>query len=322
VAEGQADRVRILFWGTSDFALPGLRALLGEDHEVVGVVTQPDRPAGRGLGIRSSPVKRFAFDEKIPVFQPERARGDEVMARLREFEPDINVVIAYGQILKPEVLRLPPQGSINLHASLLPKLRGAAPINWAIIRGEELTGVSIIRMNERMDAGPILMQIPEPILPVERAADLWTRLSEIGAAALVETLALIEEGVAAEHVQDDTLATLAPRIERNDARIDWNKDATEIERLIRGLDEVPGAWSRVSGREVKLFRPKVAEDPPPAIAGTVIEVHEHDDADGFLVACGNGTGVWVREVTPAGKRRMNAGAWARGRGIAVGDRFE
>jgi methionyl-tRNA formyltransferase len=322
VAEGEAGRVRIVFWGTSDFAVPGLQALLGEAHEVVGVVTQPDRPAGRGLALRTSPVKRVALEEMIPVFQPERPRGAEVIAKLREFEPDIFVVIAYGQILKREVLDLPPLGSINVHASLLPELRGAAPIAWAIIRGHTETGVTIMRMNERLDAGPILLQIPEPIEPDERAADLWTRLSETGAAALVEALALIEAGVQEEQEQDESRVTLAPRIERKDARIDWNQSAADVDRLIRGLDSVPGAWSALGDREVKLFRPRVVTDSNPrAEPGTVIELHEHDDSDGFQVACNSGTAVWIREVTPPGKRRMTAAAWARGRGISVGDRF-
>ncbi len=313
--------MRILFWGTSDFALPGLRALLGEDHEVVGVVTQPDRPAGRGRTLRTSPVKQLALEERIPVFQPERARGDDVMARLREFNPDISVVVAYGQILKPEVLNLPPLGAINVHASLLPELRGAAPINWAIIRGHTESGITVIRMNERMDAGDVILQIAEPILDDERAADLWTRLSEIGAAALVEALALIDAGLHEEKPQDDSKATLAPRIEREDARIDWKRSATEVDRLIRGLDAVPGAWSQLGDQDVKLFRPRVAEDhSPKSEPGTVVDVHEHDEADGFLVACGSGA-LWIREVKAPGKRRMTSGDWVRGRAIQVGDRF-
>src|SRR5690606_83163 len=175
--------MRVVFWGTPDFAIPSLRALLGEGHDVVGVVTQPDRPAGRGRTVQAPPVKRVALEEGIPVLQPERARGDAFLAQLRALEPDISVVVAYGQILRREVLELPPLGSINVHASLLPELRGAAPINWAIIRGYRETGVTIMRMVERMDAGPILYQVRVPIAEDERAGDLWTRLSEVGAAA-------------------------------------------------------------------------------------------------------------------------------------------
>jgi methionyl-tRNA formyltransferase len=188
--------MRVLFWGTPDFAVPSLRAIVGEGHEVVGVVTQPDRPAGRGQTVRHSQVKGVAVEEMIPVLQPEKARGDAFVAQIRELQPEISVVIAYGQILRQDVLDVPTHGSINAHASLLPDLRGAAPINWAIIRGYQETGVTIIRMNEKMDAGPMLMQVSEPIGADETASDLWTRLSELSAATLVETLALIENGIA------------------------------------------------------------------------------------------------------------------------------
>ena len=313
--------MRIVFWGTPDFALPGLNAILGEGHEVVGVVTQPDRPAGRGRQVRQSPVKEFAVGESIPVLQPERAKDPEFIAALRALQPELSVVIAYGQILKREVLELPERGSINVHASLLPELRGAAPINWAIIRGYTETGVTVMRMAEKMDAGPILLQTAEPILPDERASDLWTRLSELGAAALVETLALMEAGALEERAQDDAAATFAPRISREDAHVDWKADVVAIDRLLRGLDEVPGAWSTIREGEVKLFRPRVAyEHPTSAEPGIVLDVHSHDESDGILVACGSGA-LWVREVNPAGKRRMTAAEWARGRGVQVGDRF-
>jgi methionyl-tRNA formyltransferase len=313
--------VRVLFWGTPEFALPSLRALLGEGHEVVGVVTQPDRPAGRGRVLQTPPVKRVALAEGIPVLQPERARGPEFEAQVRELAPELSVVVAYGQILKREILDLPPRGSINVHASLLPELRGAAPINWAIIRGHEVTGVTVMRMVERMDAGPVILQVQEPILPDESASDLANRLSELGAQALVEALALIEVGEAREVEQDESRATYAPRLEREDARIDWGLDAVEVSRWIRGLDEVPGGWSTVRGREVKVYRPlpvpewEHAEEP-----GTVLRAEANDPTEGVLVACGRGA-VWVREVKPAGKRRMTASEWVRGRGVAVGDRF-
>ena len=302
--------MKVLFWGTPDFALPGLHALLGEGHEVVGVVTQPDRPAGRGQTLRASAIKEFALREDLPVLQPERARGAEFIAQVRDLAPDLSVVIAYGQILKRELLELPPLGSINVHASLLPELRGAAPINWAIIRGYTTTGVTVMRMVERMDAGPIIMQIEEPILADERASDLWTRLSEIGAAALVESLALLEAGAQEEREQDDSRASYAPRIEKNDAHIDWTRNSLDIDRLVRGLDEVPGAWAKLHDNTVKLYRPLLHDaDGGNAEPGTVIDVQEHDDAHGFLVRCGTGA-IWIREVTPPGKRRMMAAEWA------------
>ena len=313
--------MRVLFWGTPEFALPSLEALLGEGHEVVGVVTQPDRPAGRGRALQAPPVKRVAEEEGIPVLQPERARGPEFEAQVRALEPELSVVVAYGQILKREILDLPPRGSINVHASLLPELRGAAPINWAIIRGHEVTGITVMRMVERMDAGPVILQVREPILPDESASDLASRLSELGAQALVEALALIEAGEAREVEQDESRATYAPRLEREDARIDWGLGAEEVSRWIRGLDEVPGGWSTVREREVKVYRPLPMPDwEHDAEPGTVLRAEANDPTAGVLVACGRGA-VWVREVKPAGKRRMTASEWVRGRGVAIGDRF-
>ena len=312
--------MRVLFWGTPDYSLPSLHALIGEDHEIVGVVTQPDRPAGRGQAVRESPVKQVAREQHIPVLQPERARGEEFLAQLRALRPDISVVIAYGQILRPEVLDLPEQGSINAHASLLPELRGAAPINWAIIRGHEETGVTIIRMNERMDAGPILLQLTEPILG-ESASDLRTRLSELSAQALVETLTLIENGVVEEREQDESRATYAPRIERVDARVDWSQDAPTLANFLRGMDAVPGAWTTHRGAELKLFRPlPLPEHAPRQAPGTVLEANHDDPAEGLVVACGRGA-LAVREVQPAGKRRMLAQEWLRGRAAQAGERL-
>jgi methionyl-tRNA formyltransferase len=312
--------MRVLFWGTPDFAVPSLHAILGEGHEVVAVVTQPDRPAGRGQSLRESHVKQVAREEDIPVLQPEKARGAEFLTQLRELQPEISVVIAYGQILKKEVLELPPYGSINAHASLLPDLRGAAPINWAIVRGYTETGVTIIRMNEQMDAGAILFQVEEPIGPEETAGDLRTRLSEISAEALVETLALIENNDIDEQAQDESKVTLAPRIEREQARVDWTADAQSIANLLRGMDPIPGAWTTHGNAELKLFRPLVVERATQEAPGTIIETRETDAAEGLLVACGSGV-IAIREVQPAGKRRMLTSDWLRGRAAATGDRF-
>jgi methionyl-tRNA formyltransferase len=313
--------MRILFWGTPDFAVPSLSALLGEGHEVVGVVTQPDRPAGRGRGLRPSPVKIAALDESIAVLQPQRARGDEFLAQIRALQPEISVVVAYGQILKREVLDVPTLGSINVHASLLPELRGAAPINWAIRLGHERTGVTIMRMVEQMDAGPIIHQVVEPIAEEETATDLWLRLSELGAEALVEALVLLENGVAEERAQDESLVTFAPRLTRENTRVDWMLDAGTVGCHLRAHDAIPGAWTEYEGEELKVYRPlpepQHIHDVQP---GTVLEVAATDAAHGLLVACGTGA-VWVREVKPAGKRRMTTAEWVRGRGIDVGDRL-
>lgn len=311
--------MRVVFWGTPDYAVPSLRALLGEDHEVVAVVTQPDRPAGRGRELRKSPVKVLAEQEMIPVFQPQRARDAAFAAQLRALEPEISVVIAYGQILSREVLDIPTQGSINAHASLLPELRGAAPINWAIVRGHERTGVTIMRMVEQMDAGPILIQVEEPIGFDETASDLWTRLSEISAEALIETLTLIDSGQATEQPQDETRATFAPRISRDDARVDWTADARTICNLIRGMDAVPGAWTTHRAADLKVFRPTADPDfagqAPP---GTIVHADAVNPEHGLVIACGDGA-VAVREVQPPGKRRMSAVEWLRGRAASAGE---
>jgi methionyl-tRNA formyltransferase len=311
--------MRVLFWGTPDYAVPSLRALIGEGHDVVGVITQPDRPAGRGRELREPPVKTLAREEMIPVFQPETARDQDFIDQIRAISPEISVVVAYGQILTREVLELPERGSINAHASLLPELRGAAPINWAIVRGYDRTGVTIMRMVEAMDAGPILYQVEEPIGADETAADLWSRLSEISAEALIETLTLIEDGACTEEPQDDSKVSFAPRITRANAHISWRADAVGICNLIRGMDAVPGAWSAHRDGELKLFRPRPLPDHEHnEVAGTVIEAHEGDSERGIVVACADGA-VAVREVKAAGKRRMTASEFVRGRGIAVGD---
>ena len=307
--------MRILFWGTPAFALPALRALDDEGHEVVGVVTQPDRPAGRGRDVAMSPVKREALEMMIPVLQPEKARGLEFMEQVRALEPDLSVVVAYGQILKPEVLELPRMGSFNIHGSLLPELRGAAPVQWAVIRGFDTTGVTIMRMDAGLDSGPMLLKVEEPILPDESASELASRLAEIGAEALVEALAMIEAGQLAEEPQDHAKATYAPKLDREAARIDWSLPAIEVARWIRGLDDVPGAWSPLGARgPVKFFRPHIeaGQGEPGAVLAA--------DEEGVLIAAGEDA-VRVREVQPPGKRRMRAAEWVHGRGVAVGDRF-
>ena len=306
--------MRILFWGTPDFAVPSLQALIGEDHEIVAVVTQPDRPAGRGRELREPPVKTIAIQERIPVLQPEKARDPAFVEHIRNLAPEISVVIAYGQILSKEVLEIPAHGSINAHASLLPELRGAAPINWAIVQGHTTTGVTIMRMAEKMDAGPIIFQVEEPIGAEETAADLWLRLSEVSAEALIETLELIEFGDITEEPQDDSRATFAPRIHRDDARIDFQKSARDVANLIRGMDAVPGAWTTLDGAEIKLFRPLVVDSTSDAAPGTILQSNTIDASHGLLVACGTGA-VAIREVQPPGKRRMTVADWLRGHAL-------
>jgi methionyl-tRNA formyltransferase len=263
-------------------------------------------------------VKTAATSMGYTVLAPERPRGEEFLEQIRALMPDISVVVAYGHILRREVLDVPPMGSINLHASLLPELRGAAPITWAIVRGHEFTGVSVMRMVEAMDAGPVLHQIREPILPGETASELTVRLSELGAEALVEGLALLAGGLANEVPQDPELATYAPKVDRATARIDWTRTAPELERHVRGMDAVPGAWSELDGESVKLFCPRVVDGPGAGgVAGVVLVA---DPKSGLVIATGSGA-LAIDEVQPPGRRRMPATDWIRGRGVETGRRF-
>ncbi len=313
--------MRILFWGTPAFAVPSLRALHEQGMNVVGVVTQPDRPAGRGRRLQPSALKQVALELGLEVLTPAQPRGEEFLASMGALAPDMSVVVAYGHILRSDVLALPPLGSINVHASLLPTLRGAAPINWAIARGHRETGVTIMRMVAAMDAGAIIHQVKQPILQHETASELSVRLSESGAKALLEALALLREGGAQEVEQNDEVATFAPKIDRGVARVDWNRPAADVERHVRAMDAVPGAWSVLDGQNVKLFRPRTVPDRGDASAfepGTVLAI---DPAESVLVATPDG-GVLISEVQPAGKRRMPARDWINGRGVAQGQRFE
>jgi methionyl-tRNA formyltransferase len=310
--------VRVVFWGTPEFATAPLRALLGEGSDVVAVVTQSDKPVGRSRStLRASPVKEVALAEGIPVLQPERPKGDDFVAQLRALEPDISVVVAYGHILPKAVIDLPRLGTLNIHASLLPALRGAAPIQAAIRDGLGETGVTIMQMVPALDAGPMLLKARTPILEDETAGELALRLSELGAMALIEALALLELGLAKPEAQDESLATYATKLTRDSARVDWTLSAHDVGRHIRAYDPRPGAWGRIRDTDVKLFGARVAPRGSTHGPGEVLAV---DDV-GLLVACGGGA-VRVTAVQPSGKRRLSPAEWAHGRGVAVGDRFD
>lgn len=306
--------MRVVFFGTPEFAVPSLQALLGEGFDVVAVVTQPDKPQGRSRSTAvPPPIKTAADAEDVPVLQPERPSDPALLARLRALAPDVGVVVAYGHILKPDLLGLPRLGMINLHPSLLPELRGAAPVEWAILNGFKQTGVTIMRMEEGLDSGPILLQIPHDIDPDETGGELAEHLSEMGAQALVEVLALYQTNGLEPHPQDHARATYAPKLTRDTARIRWTDPAERVARLIRGLDPRPGAWSELDGREVKLFGARAVEGP-----GAPGEVQQTDD--GLRITTGQGA-VRIEEVQPAGKARMAAAEWVRGRGAQAGQRF-
>jgi methionyl-tRNA formyltransferase len=306
--------VRVLFWGTPEFAAAPLRALIGEGFEVVGVVTQPDKPQGRSRQIIPSPVKQIATEEEISILQPKNARDPELVEKIQALKPDISVVVAYGHILPQKIIDLPPKGTLNIHASLLPLLRGAAPIQAAIKQGLTETGVTIMRMIPALDAGPILIQAGAPILDDETHGELLDRLSELGALSLIEALSLISVGQGKETIQDDARATYAPKINRESSRIDWSASALEISRLIRASDPKPGAYTKTPKGDVKLFGPKVMD----GIKGAPGEVLKTTGE--LVIACGIDA-LRIAEVQPAGKSRMAAHEWARGRGTAVGDRY-
>ena len=247
--------MRVLFWGTPEFATPPLRALIGEGFDVVGVVTQPDKPVGRSRStLEPPPIKQIALEESIPVLQPERPRGAEFVSQIRALEPDISVVVAYGHILTTEVIELPRLGTINIHASILPALRGAAPIQAAIRDGHVETGVTIMRMVKALDAGPALLTVRTPIPDDETYGELQLRLAEMGALALIEALALIDIGQVTETPQNDADATYAAKIDReHDARRLDRRRPTSVSRIIRAYDPRPGAFTEAPSGEVKLF---------------------------------------------------------------------
>jgi methionyl-tRNA formyltransferase len=319
--------VRILFWGTPDFAVPPLRALLGEGHDVVGVVTQPDKPRGRSrTQLDPSPVKVVALQEGLPVLQPLKPRGDEFLQQMRELAPDISVVVAYGHILPKAVIDLPPHGTLNIHASLLPELRGAAPIQASLLQGMPETGVTIMQMVPALEAGDMLHVLRTPIGPETTYGELHDQLAEMGALAIVQALTLIEAGVSRPVPQDDARSTYAPKIDRSMARLDFTQSATEVSRVSRAFDPRPGAFATISGVEVKCFGARVigrgtdADLDEPALASPPGTVRSADD-QGLVVRCAEGA-VRFMDVQPSGKARMTAAAWARGRGVQVGQQFD
>ncbi len=329
--------MKVLFWGTPDFAVPALEALGAAGHTITGVVTRPSRPRGRGRRVQSSPVRQAAEAAGYPILAPERPRGGEFARELGRLGPQISVVVAYGRILPRPILDIPPLGSLNVHASLLPELRGAAPINRAIERGDSVTGVSVMRMVEAMDAGPVLARRSVAIGPAETASELSARLAELGARLLVEVLGRLEEGPVEEAEQDHAAATFAPRISRKSARVSWRDSARDVANLIRAMDAAPGAWTRWRGGAIKLFRAAVAKEgtgdedgatgaatPAGTDGGGAApapgEVLTADPRRGLHIATGGGA-VRIGEVQPPGKRRMSAAAWLRGHRIAPGDRF-
>ena len=311
--------MKVVFWGSPDFAVPSLQALLDNRHQIVSVVTRPDRPAGRGQNLRRTAVKNKALNYDLSILEPESPSDGEFLRALGESGADVCVVVAYGKKLPRPILEMFPLGCINVHASLLPSLRGAAPINWAIIKGFKTSGVTVMRMVDEMDAGPILMQSQEEISVSETAFELETRLAVSGARALTEVLESIESGSIKSREQDESMVTYAPKINKSVARIDWSQEATVIANMIRGMDKVPGAWSLLKGNPTKLFNaiPSLTSFTG-SLPGTVLDAN---DISGLRVATGQGA-LEIGEVQPSGKKRMSTSSWIRGRGTEVGQRFQ
>ena len=307
--------LRIVFFGTPDFAVPSLQALLAGDDAVVGVVCQPDRPAGRGQQLSAPPVKVVAVQAGVPVLQPEKVRTAAFLDELRQWAPDLIVVAAYGRILPKPVLELPPHGCINVHASLLPKYRGAAPIQWAMLRGEVETGVTIMQMNEGMDTGDIRLQRATPIGAEETYGALQARLAVLGAEALREALVRLKAGTLPRVPQRDADMTLAPMLSKEDGRIDWSQAAVDIARGVRALHPWPSAFTVLDGKLLKIHRAHPTAVPGAATVGTVVGV----DA-GIAVATGAGTLV-LDEVQLEGRKRLSAAEFARGGQVRIGARL-
>jgi methionyl-tRNA formyltransferase len=299
--------------GTPEFAVPTLKALIDHGHDIAAVATQPDRPKGRGRKTAISPVKSIALEHGIEVLQPERASDEQFCERVKNIQPELIIVVAFGQILRKHLLTIPKRGVINIHASILPKYRGAAPIQWAILNNESATGLTIMRMDEGLDTGPILLQDEIPVLKDETAARLHNRLALMAGELIIKFLSLMADNPLEEVSQDDSLATYAPKIERDMCLIDWEDSATRVSSLIRALDPKPGAHTLLQGKQIKLFSPRVeGESGPEGIPGRVAGLK-----GGLHVETGKGQ-VEIREIQYPGKKRLPAHDFLRGFSIPVG----
>lgn len=307
--------MRVLFWGSPEFAVAPLEAVFNSGHQVVGVVCQPDRPRGRGRKLASPEVKRFAGSKGLKVIQPDVPKGEEFLSAISSLDPEISVVVAYGHILRPEVLEIPRLGSINLHASLLPAYRGAAPIQRAIAAGETTTGLTVIQMDEGMDTGPVLLRREMEIAPEETTGELARRMSDLGGGLIVEVLGRMEAGGIEPVLQPGEGVSYAPKIKREEARIDWALPALKIFCIIRAFDPAPGAFCFRSGKVLKLFRARPGGEQAHGRPGEVIGT----GSQGIAICCGDRHTVLVREVQAEGKRRMTAAEYFRGATLQPGE---
>ena len=308
--------MRIVFMGTPDFAVGSLQALCESGkHEILAVVTQPDRPKGRGNKLLQTPVKEYALEQGLTVYQPQKVKTLEFVELLHGLQPELIVVAAFGQFLSKEILELPKYGCINVHASLLPKYRGAAPIQYAIIKGEKESGVTIMQMDIGMDTGAMLDKVVVPIAENTTMGELHDALREQGAALLLQVIDKIAAGTAVAEPQDNEQATYATLLDRSMEHIDWSKTAQEVHNLIRGFNPAPSTFTKLpNGKSLKIWGSKMTEKNSAAAAGTVIATGKHS----FFVACGEGV-LEITEVQPESKKRMPAQVFLNGRGVQEGD---
>lgn len=310
--------MRIVFMGTPDFAVGTLEALIKAGHEVIGVVTQPDKPKGRGKTLMPTPVKEVALKHQIPVYQPKKVRETEFTETLGRLAPDVIVVAAFGQIITREILGIPRFGCINVHASLLPAYRGAAPIQWAVINGEKESGVTIMQMDEGLDTGDMIDKVVVPLAEYETGGSLFDKLSQAGAELCVKVLKDLEEGNAVREKQPEESTTpYASMISKKMGEVDWSRSAKSIEQLIRGLDPWPSAYTKLQGKTLKLWKAKVQkENVLEGIPGEVVKVEK----DAFYIQTGEGI-LKMEEVQLEGKRRMDTAAFLRGFNLSPGERL-
>lgn len=308
--------MRIVFMGTPDFSVPVLEALVREGHEVAGVVTQPDRPKGRGKAVLMTPVKEKALELGLPVYQPAKVREPEFVEVLKGLRPDIMVVVAFGQILTKTVLEIPSRGCVNVHASLLPKYRGAAPIQWAVIDGEKETGVTTMMMDEGIDTGDMLEKAVVAIAPDETGDSLHDKLSQAGAGLIISTLKKIEDGTIERTPQTDEGTCYAKMLKKTMGDIDWTMEAAAIERLVRGLNSWPGTYTRWKGKTLKIWKAAVEEGRWEGRCGQVVST----EGNRILVKTGKGA-LSLLELQPEGKKRMAADAFLRGYPVEAGTVF-
>jgi methionyl-tRNA formyltransferase len=309
--------LRIIFMGTPDIAADVLQSLIDGPDEIVAVVTQPDKAKGRGKRITPPPVKILAETADIPVLQPTKIKTDEFRIGLLSYHPDVIVVTAYGRILPKSLLKLAPMGCINVHGSLLPKYRGAAPIQWTVINGDAEAGVTIMQMDEGMDTGAMLLKAAIPTTPEETAGSLFPKIAKLGSETLLKAIKGLKEGSIIPIPQDDTHASVAPMLKKDDGFLDWNRDALALERLIRGLDPWPTAYSFLEGKRLRFFHPKVVQETSDTTPGTIVAAEK----SGLLVACGRNM-LQIREIQPEGKKRMPVEAFLCGQTITPGSQFD